>query len=231
MPAPFPPIEPDPPDVAFPDPELANEHGVVAVGDDLRPSTLLLAYRSGIFPWPHKRILPWFSPDPRAVFPLEAPPTSSRSLRRTLRNHGFTITLDAAFRDVMRACGEVRDKKTWISDEMIEAYGELHDRGFAHSVEVWDGDALVGGIYGVTVGGTFAGESMFHKRTDASKIAFAALVDALRASGYVLFDVQVLNPHLESLGCIEIARRAFLEKHEASVRSGPRLLLLAGDRR
>ncbi len=126
----------------------------------------------------------------------------------------------------MRACAEARAERTWISDEMIASYSELHARGFAHSVEVWEGPLLVGGIYGVTIGRTFAGESMFHLRTDASKIAFATLVVSLRASGYELFDVQVMNPHLESLGCVELSREEFLQKHEASVARGPTLLCL-----
>ncbi len=226
MPAPFPPREPDPPEVVFPDPEDADENGIVAVGEDYSASTLLLAYRSGIFPWPHKKLLPWFSPDPRAIFPIDKPPRWARSLRRTLKTHPYGITLDTAFTEVMKGCADARPGHTWISAKMIAAYSELHERGFAHSVEVWEGQSLVGGIYGVTVGRTFAGESMFHRVTDASKIAFAALAYSLRESGYELFDVQVLNPHLESLGCIELERSEFLDAHRASVAKGPHPLQL-----
>lgn len=221
---PFPPIEPPETDVAFPEPETADEHGVVAVGQDFRPGTLLRAYRSGIFPWPHEMSIPglrglssrhvvlWCSPDPRAHFPLEHEPHWSRSLRRTLRTTTFRVSQNEAFADVVRACGEARKGGTWIIPPLIEGYVGLHRLGHAHSVEVWDGPTLVGGIYGVAVGAAFAGESMFHTRTDASKIAFAHLVLRLRRSGFQLFDVQVPNPHLDSLGCILSSRRTYLEK-------------------
>jgi leucyl/phenylalanyl-tRNA--protein transferase len=122
------------------------------------------------------------------------------------------VSIDEAFADVMRACGETRPEGTWISEEMITGYAALHRLGWAHSVEVWEAEELVGGIYGVAIGGSFAGESMFHKRTDASKVAFATLAETLRARGYVLFDVQVMNDHLASLGCIEIRRAAYLDR-------------------
>jgi leucyl/phenylalanyl-tRNA--protein transferase len=133
-------------------------------------------------------------------------------LRRTLRKHPFALTKDAAFAEVMRMCGETRPEGTWILPEMLDAYSELHRLGWAHSVEVWSGDELVGGIYGVAIAGLFAGESMFHTRTDASKIAFAALVDHLRARGYALYDVQVLSEHLASLGCVELPRREYMRR-------------------
>jgi leucyl/phenylalanyl-tRNA--protein transferase len=215
---PFPPIEPPATGVAFPDPRRAGDDYVVAVGVDFRPGTLLEAYRHGIFPWPHSsRLVPWCSTDPRAIFPLEGEPHWSRSLRRTLRTTPFERTVDRAFVGVVEACGDERPHARWIVPPYVEGFRALHELGWAHSVEVWDGDELVGGIYGVAIGGLFAGESMFHRRTDASKIAFATLVGALRAAGYVLFDVQVQNPHLESLGCVEIAREEYLDRVEEAV--------------
>ncbi len=209
---PFPPLEPRRTRVRFPDPRTAGDEGVVAVGSDFTAGTILAAYRKGIFPWPQTaELVPWCSPDPRAIFRLDQPPHWSRSLRRTLRKHGFALTADRAFADVMRECG-ARRGGTWIVEEMIEAYSELHALGWAHSVEVWEGPALVGGIYGIAIGGVFAGESMFHRRTDASKIAFAALVDRLQKGGYALFDVQVMNDHLASLGCIEVPRDEYLDR-------------------
>jgi leucyl/phenylalanyl-tRNA--protein transferase len=219
-PRPSPPIEPPATHVKFPDPRRARGREVLAVGSDFSPGTLLTAYRAGIFPWPHSQgIVPWCSPDPRAIFPLERAPHWSRSLRRTLRVHPFEVTIDVAFRDVMTACGDTRPEGTWIIPEMVDGYEELHHLGWAHSVEVWDGDDLVGGIYGLAIGGLFAGESMFHTRTDASKIAFASLVHHLRARGFVLFDVQVLTDHLESLGCVEIARSEYLDRVGPAVRA------------
>lgn len=198
----------------------APAHGVLAMGCDFTAGTLLGAYRHGIFPWPHgdeddeagAPLVLWFSPDPRCIFPLEREPHWSRSLRRTLRIHPYEVTVNRDFAGVIRMCGETRASGTWIIPELVRGYCELHRLGWAHSVEVWEGTQLVGGIYGVAVGGLFAGESMFHTRTDASKIAFATLVSKLRHAGYALFDVQVTNPHLASLGCIEIPRRAYLDR-------------------
>lgn len=199
--------------MVFPDPARAGSREILAVGVDFSPGTLLAAYRAGIFPWPQSAALvPWCSPDPRAVFPLEEPPHWSRSLRRTLRRAPYRVSVDEAFEQVIAACGTERDGGTWIVPELVEGYVRLHRLGWAHSVEVWDGDALVGGIYGVAIGGLFAGESMFHRRTDASKIAFAHLVARLRAGGFRLFDVQVMNDHLASLGCVELRRARFLER-------------------
>ncbi len=194
------------------------------MGCDFSPGTVLSAYRQGIFPWPHGEandgsgpLVLWFSPDPRTIFPLEHEPHWSRSLRRTLRKHPYEITVDADFEQVMRLCGETRGS-TWIIPELVAGYLTLHELGWTHSVEVWERSvaggppALVGGIYGIAIGGVFAGESMFHLRTDASKIAFATLAAKLRASGFVLFDVQVMNPHLASLGCIEIPRPEYLAR-------------------
>ena len=237
MPTPFPPIEPPPSRVSFPDPLKTPKHGVVAAGVDFTPGTLLLAYRSGIFPWPHGEdeeapdtpLVLWFSPDPRCIFPIEEPPHWSRSLRRTLRIHPYEVTVDEDFNGVMRMCGLTRPEGTWIIPELIAGYNELHRLGWAHSVEVWEtkGDEreLVGGIYGVAIGGVFAGESMFHTRTDCSKIAFATLVEKLRAAGYAVFDVQVQNPHLKSLGCVEVKRREYLARLSDALRVTPRRLL------
>lgn len=239
---PFPPIEPPAARVRFPNPALPGAPDVVAVGCNFSPGTLLLAYRSGIFPWPHGHdedpeqeeatgskapLVLWFSPDPRAIFPLEGDLHWSRSLRRTLRHHPYEVTIDEDFAQVMHLCGETRAGATWIIPELEEGYESLHVLGWAHSVEVWErtssGRALVGGIYGVAIGGLFAGESMFHLRTDASKIAFATLAETLKARGYSLFDVQVQNPHLASLGCIELPRSTYLRRlaDALSRRPGP----------
>ncbi len=217
---PFPPEEPPPTSVRFPDPRDFPGEEVFAMGSDFRPGTLLEAYRSGIFPWPQSaRRVPWCSLDPRAVFPLDAPPHWSRSLRRTRRIHPYTLTVDLAFEQVVRACGDERPHERWIVPKYVAGFVALHALGWTHSVEVWEGPplagALVGGIYGIAIGGVFAGESMFHRRTDASKIAFAALVDRLLARGYRLFDVQVMNDHLASLGCVEIPRDAYLTRLHA----------------
>ncbi len=202
------------------------------MGGDFRPGTMLEAYSHGIFPWPdsHGRV-PWCSMRKRAVFPLDEPPAWSRSLRRALRVTEMTRTLDEAFREVVAACGDERPDARWITGPYAEGFARLHELGWAHSVEAWDerGGAreLVGGIYGVAIGGFFAGESMFHRRTDASKIALATLVHALRASGFVLFDAQVMNPHLRSLGFVEIPRKDYLDRLDTAVALGPRRLALA----
>lgn len=219
----------------FPNPLRAPSHGVLATGCDFSPGTLLLAYRSGIFPWPHgdeedesgTPLVLWFSPEPRCIFDLELEPHWSRSLRRTLRRHPYQITVDEDFDGVLQLCAGTRAEGTWIIPELVHGYRQLHELGWAHSVEVWERSSngtqreLVGGIYGVAIGGLFAGESMFHTRTDASKIAFAMLVSKLRAAGYTLFDVQVRNPHLTSLGCIEIPRREYLGRLDDALEVKP----------
>ncbi len=147
-----------------------------------------------------------------------------------MRTHGFEITIDEAFADVMRACGEERKGGTWIVPDLIEGYKALHELGWAHSIEVWERHAagsreLVGGMYGITIGGLFAGESMFHRRTDASKVAFVTIVERLKAGGFVLFDVQVMNEHLESLGCIELTRDDYLRSLENALTQEARLTI------
>ena len=200
-------------ELAFPHPEEADENGIVAYGGDLSPSRLLLAYRSGIFPWysAGDPIL-WWSPDPRLVLNLE-----DFRLRKSLRKRlkYFEIRFDTAFGDVIRACATAPregQEGTWILPEMIETYEVLHAMGYAHSVEAWQDDRLVGGLYGVEVGGLFCGESMFSRVSDASKAALAALVEHLKARGFELIDAQVPTAHLKSLGAVEISRGDFLRR-------------------
>jgi leucyl/phenylalanyl-tRNA--protein transferase len=193
--------------------------GLVAVGGTLDPETLIRAYRAGVFPWSSDPEITWWCPDPRAIFDLEAW-QPSRSLRKSIRREGWTFSIDAAFERVMRACAEPTEARpsTWITDDFVHAYVELHLRGLAHSVEVWAGDELVGGLYGVTLGAFFGGESMFHRRTDASKAAVAHLVEHLRARGFLLLDAQVPNPHLMSIGAVEIPRDEYLRRLKAALR-------------
>ena len=198
------------------DPERADEDGVVGVGADLDVSTLVAAYHRGVFPWPHAGFpLLWFSPDPRAVLSPRRFHVS-RSLRRTLRTCGWTTTLDVDPEGVIRGCAE-RDEGTWITAELRDAYLELAALGWVRSVEVWEGEALVGGVYGVQVGGIVTGESMFHRRPDASKIALLELCTRLDEAGGVLVDVQIQTDHLARLGAVEVERAAFLRllEHEA----------------
>jgi leucyl/phenylalanyl-tRNA--protein transferase len=191
------------------DPERADDYGLVAVGGDLRPELLLHAYSRGVFPWYDEGFpVCWWSPDPRAVFELDRFHVSRR-LARTLRSGRFTVTVDRAFGDVMRGCAD-RPVGTWITDDMLAAYERLHRLGWAHSVEVWQAGELAGGVYGVAVGGLFAGESMFHRQSDASKVALAFLVERLRQRGFVLFDVQVLTEHTARMGAVEIPRAEYL---------------------
>ena len=172
----------------------------------LTPEGVLLAYRHGIFPMADERSgeVLWFRPDPRAIIPLDGFHIS-RSLARTLRRGLFEIRLDTDFEGVMRGCAD-RPEGTWISERFLEVYTALHREGKAHSVEAWQEGRLVGGTYGLALGGAFMAESMFHRETDASKVALAALVSRLRQRGFILLDVQYLTPHLESLGAVEITR-------------------------
>jgi leucyl/phenylalanyl-tRNA--protein transferase len=211
--------------LVFPDAARADSEGLLAVGGDLRPERLLLAYDHGIFPWYSDGLPPmWWSPDPRALFDRERLHVS-RSMLRELKKQRFLVSFDRAFGRVLRECGREREGGTWLLPEMIDAYEELHALGHAHSVEVWAGDALVGGLYGVRRGGLFAAESMFHRVTNASKVAVIAAVRSLFAAGIELFDVQFLTPHLESLGAFEVSRAEYLTRLH-SVRD--KLVTLAG---
>jgi leucyl/phenylalanyl-tRNA--protein transferase len=218
----------------FPDPATAGEDGLVGIGADLEPSTLVEAYRQGIFPWPHPGApLPWFSPDPRGVIPLDGL-VVSRSLRTRLRRSGWETTVDRAFGAVLAGCADrpggrrgVEEGGTWITPPMRAAYRRLHDLGHAHSLEVWAGGELVGGLYGVGVGGVFTGESMFHLASDASKVALVDLTARLAEAGACLIDVQMVTPHLASLGARDLPRGEFLELL-ARVRDQP--VRLAADR-
>lgn len=204
------------PGYAFPDPTLAMDepNGLLAVGGDLSERRLAAAYRRGIFPWYSEgQPILWWSPDPRAVLAPDRLKIS-RSLRKSLRQGRYTVTCDRAFEDVIHGCAGERDGSpgTWITEAMMEAYGRLHCRGIAHSVEAWQGDELVGGLYGVALGRAFFGESMFHRRRDASKVAFVHLARNLQRWGYALIDCQVGSEHLASLGAVEIGREDFLDR-------------------
>ncbi len=200
----------------FPSLEDAEPEGPVAIGGDLEPGTLLSAYRSGLFPMPVGRRgrLGWWSPDPRAVLPVEDF-HRSRSLQRSMRH--FELRVDTAFESVVRACGDPRRPHGWITAEIVEAYVRLHDLGWAHSIETWQDDRLVGGLYGVGIGAFFAGESMFHHRTDASKAAVAGLAALMAGTPHALVDVQWSTPHLASLGVIEIERVDYLDRLRVAV--------------
>lgn len=199
---------------ALPAAETADPgSGLVAFGADLAVETLVDAYRRGIFPWPHEGTpLPWFSPDPRGVLDATVGPHVSRSLRQRLRRSGWTTTVDRAFDEVAARCADrPSGEGTWVSPEMRAAYGRLNRLGWAHSVEVWDpGGRLVGGLYGVRVGGCFTGESMFHGERDGSKVAFVDLVARWAAAGGSLVDVQIPTDHLLSLGVAAVPRSEFL---------------------
>jgi leucyl/phenylalanyl-tRNA--protein transferase len=190
---------------------LAEPNGLLAIGGNLRPDSLLAAYRRGIFPWyENGQPILWWSPDPRLVlFPERLRVT--RSLRKTMRQPGWAFSFDRAFETVMRACAAPREPGggTWITEEMVEAYLDLHRLGHAHSVEVWHDGGLAGGLYGVALGRVFFGESMFHRRSDASKIALAALVHRLRGRDCAMIDCQMQTAHLASLGAETLPRAQF----------------------
>ncbi|MET0504176.1 MAG: leucyl/phenylalanyl-tRNA--protein transferase [Luteibacter sp.] len=198
----------------FPDPEtaLADPNGLLAWGGDLSADRLLAAYSQGVFPWFNEdEPILWWSPDPRCVFRTDDVHIS-RSLRKQLNKSHWRLTADTSFARVMRACAAPRNGQpgTWIGPDMIAAYEELHRRGHAHSVEVWDRGSLVGGIYGVAVGRLFCGESMFSARSGGSKVALAGLCQLLHGWGFPFLDAQVTNDHLLSMGAVEIPRRPFL---------------------
>jgi leucyl/phenylalanyl-tRNA---protein transferase len=224
---------------SFPPVESATPEGLLAVGGDLSSERLLAAYRRGIFPWynPGQPIL-WWSPDPRAVLYPEKLKIS-RSLRQTLKRGHLRVTFDSCFREVMLACAaprrtrtyECRERQdaesgreqsphagTWITGDMVEAYAQLHEMGYAHSIETWHENRLVGGLYGVALGGVFFGESMFAHKADASKVALVALVSKLREWGLVLIDCQIPSAHLTSLGAQEIPRSEFLNELGCAVK-------------
>jgi len=201
----------------FPDPRQAEADGLVAVGGDLSAPRLLLAYRCGLFPWTVRPIT-WWSPDPRGVFDLDRFHVS-HSLAKVLRHGRFEITTDRAFSEVMAGCAAPAPgrRTTWITPEFIAAYTELHRQGHAHSLECWREGRLAGGVYGVAVGGLFAGESMFHHVTDASKVALFHLVNHLRERGFVLFDVQMITSITSRLGATTIDREDYLGRLQAAV--------------
>lgn len=215
------PVEPPASQWAFPSAESADAEGIVGVGGDLEPGTLLAAYRHGLFPMPlrGRGPLAWWSPDPRAVIPLDGLRVS-RSLRRSSRR--FQVRVDTAFEQVIDACADPVRPQGWITPQMRAAYVRLHRLGWAHSVEAWslDGGSLAGGLYGVTIGGLFAGESMFFRRPDASKVALVGLVELIRDAGSPrerVLDVQWLTPHLARLGAVEIPRAVYLQRVSRAV--------------
>lgn len=202
---------------------MCDDEGLLAIGGDLSAERLLFAYEHGIFPWYDEGLPPmWWCPNPRAVMDAEHLHVS-RSLRRVLRAQRFEVSFDRAFREVMLECGRERESGTWILPEMVEAYSGLHELGHAHSVEVWLEGTLVGGLYGVQRGALFAAESMFHRATDASKVALVTAVESFFAAGIQLFDVQFVTPHLASLGAYEIPRAEYLTRaaHAVSQRISP----------
>jgi leucyl/phenylalanyl-tRNA---protein transferase len=209
------PVEPPPSPWLMPDPAAAGDNDLVGVGADLEPGTILAAYRSGLFPMPVEGQLAWWSPEPRAILPLDGM-RISRSLRMSCRR--FEIRVDSAFDEVVAGCADPHRPGGWISRDIAAAYCRLNRLGWAHSVEAWTPDgALAGGLYGVAIGGLFAGESMFHRRTDASKVALVALVHLLVDGGASLLDVQWRTPHLASLGVVEIPRDEYLRRLAAAI--------------
>lgn len=199
-----------------------DDDDLISLGADLAPSTLVSAYSNGFFPMPvgeRRRTIGWFSPDPRGIVPIDGLHVS-RSLRKHLRR--FRYSVDTCFERVMRECGDERRPHGWIDEDFVAAYTELHRLGWAHSVEVWQGDDLVGGVYGVRIARFFAGESMFHRVTDASKAALVALVEALKAGRFELFDVQWTTPHLVSLGALDVSRSDYLGRLHSALRPAER---------
>jgi leucyl/phenylalanyl-tRNA--protein transferase len=202
---------------AFPDPRSANEDGLVAVGGEMSIEWLLTAYRAGIFPWTVNPVT-WWSPDPRGIFELDKFHIS-HSLEKVLRRGTFETTFDSAFREVIAACAAPGPGRRgmWITPEFIEAYTRLHEAGHAHSIECWKDGELAGGVYGVTLGGLFAGESMFHRADNASKVALFHLVEHLRARDFSLFDIQMITPITRQLGAVAISREEYLKQLQISI--------------
>jgi leucyl/phenylalanyl-tRNA--protein transferase len=212
---PIKPIEPPATDWHFPDPRGADGD-VVGVGADLEPGTVLAAYRAGVFPMPAEDVLAWWSPEQRGILPLDGL-RISRSLRKSLPR--FEVRIDTSFAAVVEGCADPSRSGSWITADIAAAYCKLHELGWAHSVEAWSRETgrLAGGLYGVAIGGLFAGESMFHQETDASKAALVHLVSLLRDRGASLLDVQWLTPHLASLGAVEIPRADYLARLPAAL--------------
>lgn len=220
-------LPPDGDEPRFPPVDLASPEGLLAVGGDLRSERLLAAYRHGIFPWySDGQPILWWSPDPRAVF-FPASVHVSRSLRKSLRRGCFTLSMDTRFAEVIAACADTglrRDETgTWITTEMQQAYIDLHEKGYAHSVEVWKDGKLAGGLYGLSLGRAFFGESMFHRRRDASKVALVALARQLQAWEFLFIDAQVSSAHVLSLGAVEIRRREFMRLLETALETPTRV--------
>ena len=203
------------PDLHFMNPLRSTPEGIVLVGADLTPESLTFAYRQGVFPWPISDLpMTWFCPPERAILESSALHVG-RSLKKAKKRSLFRFTIDQAFAEVIRECARVPrpgQDGTWITEEIVAAYIEFHRAGHAHSIEAWQGDQLVGGLYGVDAGGVFAAESMFHKVSEASKLTVLYLMDHLQSRGMDWLDIQVLTPHLEKLGAREIPRAVFLEK-------------------
>lgn len=204
----------------FPHPDQSGPEGLVAIGGVLEPDWLIDAYRHGIFPWPDAAYEPmlWWSPDPRAIIELDSLHISRR-LRRRLRSDRFSASCDEQFASVINACATAPGRRgaTWLTDEMIDAYCQLHASGHAHSIEIWRDGLLVGGVYGVAIGGAFAAESMFYRVRDASKVAVAYLVAHLNARGYGLLDIQQWTEHTGTLGAEEIGREEYLARLASQV--------------
>ncbi|MBW8192446.1 leucyl/phenylalanyl-tRNA--protein transferase [Neiella marina] len=205
----------------FPDIALALDepNGLLAFGGDLHPERLIAAYRQGIFPWfSDDDPIMWWSPDPRCIIEPQHY-TPNRTLTKLWRNHSFTIRINSAFEQVITACSEPTPNRpdTWINQDMLDAYCQLHRLGHAHSVEVWHGDQLVGGLYGLQLNGAFCGESMFHRVSGASKIAFLALIERMKTAGMTLLDCQLENPHLMNLGATVCSRNDFALRLEQAL--------------
>jgi leucyl/phenylalanyl-tRNA--protein transferase len=209
-------------DLVFPSPHLASREGLLAVGGDLTRSRLLLAYSLGIFPWYSEgEPILWWSPDPRLVlYPNDL--KISRSLDKIINKARFNVTVDCAFEQVIKDCARVRlenRERTWIVDEMVKAYCDLHESGFAHSVEAWADDRLAGGLYGVSLGKCFFGESMFTRISNASKVAFVALVNNLKSQGFAMIDCQITTGHLTRFGAREISRARYLDELDEALKA------------
>lgn len=205
--------------VEFPDPELADPDGLLAVGGNFSIPFLLSAYSQGIFPWTARPIT-WWSPDPRAIFPVDGLKISRR-VQRVIRSGKFKITFNKAFKDVIEMCAKPFPGRgeTWISPEFVTGYCDMYENGFAHSIEVWFENRLVGGVYGVALNGFFAGESMFYRESNASTVALFYLFERLKEKGFILFDTQIITPHTKKLGAIEIPRQDYLKILDKAIKA------------